>query len=233
MTSSGFGGVGRGRVSYSVLSNSGAVRSGTISVAGQTFTVRQGANFADVDPNSVFFDFIGKLSASGITVGCGQNAQGQLLYCPSQEVSREEMAALMIRALGMPNPPPPAQQRFLDVFGSSVFYAFIDQMAVRGITVGCNPPTSNLYCPGDSVTREQMAAFIIRALSVPNPPEPTMPRFSDVPSTNIFYGFIDQLALRQITIGCGHDINGEPIFCPGDRVTREQMAAFLVRAFGL
>jgi hypothetical protein len=76
------------------------------------------------------------------------------------------MAAFLIRAVRMPNPPAPAQQRFLDVFPASVFYAFVDQMGGRAITVGCNPPPSNLYCPSDVVTHEQMAAFIVRAFGL-------------------------------------------------------------------
>src|SRR5262249_53761139 len=73
-----------------------------------------------------------------------------------------QMAAFITRALGETSPPTPAQQRFVDVPPSNPFYAFIEQMAVRKITLGCsaNPPQ---YCPSDPVTRAQMAAFLTRA----------------------------------------------------------------------
>ena len=75
------------------------------------------------------------------------------------------MAAFLIRALGQFNPPTPAQQRFIDVSSSSPFYAFIDQMAVLGITLGCDAQ-GTIYCPGNVVTREQMAAFLVRAFGL-------------------------------------------------------------------
>ncbi|HET9531618.1 MAG TPA: RHS repeat-associated core domain-containing protein [Blastocatellia bacterium] len=114
-------------------------------------------------------------------------------------------------------------QRFPDVPPSNPFYAFIEQMALRGITLGCG---GGDYCPDDVVTRQQMAAFIIRALGAPNPPIPAQQRFDDVPPSNPFYAFIEEMAIRRITLGCTVDS-----YCPEDPVTRGQMAAFLIRAF--
>ncbi|VAV92897.1 hypothetical protein MNBD_ACTINO02-2304 [hydrothermal vent metagenome] len=34
-----------------------------------------------------------------------------------------------------------------------------------GITLGCNPPDNDRFCPDNVVTREQMAAFLQRALA--------------------------------------------------------------------
>ena len=51
---------------------------------------------------------------------------------------------------------------FVDVADSNVFVADIQWMADSGITKGCNPPTNDRFCPGDNVTREQMAAFMHR-----------------------------------------------------------------------
>jgi len=53
----------------------------------------------------------------------------------------------------------------MDVPPSNAFYNFIDRMAVLNITLGCsaNPP---MYCPADSVTRGQMAAFLVRAFAL-------------------------------------------------------------------
>jgi hypothetical protein len=93
------------------------------------------------------------------------------LYCPTPPVTREQMAAFIIRALHEPGylPPPPAQQRFDDVPSSNPFYAHIEEMAVRQITLGCSA-TPPQYCPAQSVTRSQMAAFLIRAFDNPNLP---------------------------------------------------------------
>jgi hypothetical protein len=55
-----------------------------------------------------------------------------------------------------------ASHQFSDVSDSNVFHDDIQCMANTGITKGCNPQTNDEFCPKDSVTREQMAAFIHR-----------------------------------------------------------------------
>jgi len=45
---------------------------------------------------------------------------------------------------------------------NSIFEADINWMADSGVTLGCNPPTNDHYCPNDNVTRGQMAAFMHR-----------------------------------------------------------------------
>jgi hypothetical protein len=217
----GSGGTGDGAVSYSVAANTGpAIRSGTISITGQTFTVYQAVDFNDVPASHIFYTEISKIYARGITLGCeGGN------YCPEMVVTRQQMAAFIIRALGEFNPPAPASQRFADVPPGNPFYNFIDRMALLNITQGCG---GGNYCPADDVTRDQMAAFIIRAKGEFNPPDPPFQRFLDVPPGNPFYRFIDRMAVLQITLGCG---GGN--YCPAQPVTRAQMAAFLVRAFDL
>jgi YD repeat-containing protein len=222
---SGSSGTGNGTVQYSVDVNAGStIRNNTITIAGQTFTVYQGINFADVQPNDPFYTEIGKLSARGVTLGCGGGN-----YCPNDPVTREQMAAFIMRAKGEFNPPMPPSQRFGDVSPENPFYNLIDRLAALGITVGCqaNPP---LYCPSDPVKREQMAAFLLRALGEFNPPTPPGQRFDDVPAGNPFYNFIDRLAELGITVGCQAN---PPLYCPTSDVTRAQMAAFLVRAFNL
>jgi hypothetical protein len=218
------GGVGSGAISFNVDPNSGAARTGAGYVAGNPFSINQGTNFLDVPQDDIFYDVIGKISAARITVGCDA---GGTQFCPLSPVTRGQMAAFIIRALGNFTPPTPTSQRFLDVPPNDIFYAFIEELAVRGITLGCNA-NGPLYCPTSNVTREQMAAFIIRALGNFSPPPPAFQRFTDVPPNNIFYAFIDSMAARGITLGCNQ--NGT-LYCPAQEVTRGQMAAFLARAF--
>jgi VCBS repeat protein/all-beta uncharacterized protein/S-layer family protein/BACON domain-containing protein len=219
----GSSGTGNGTVSYSVAANSATtIRSGSVTISGLTFTVLQGAAFLDVPVGHLFYNEIGKLSARGVTVGCGGGN-----FCPDQFVTREQMAAFIIRAMGQFNPPVPDSQRFLDVPPSNPFYPFIERMAVHQITSGCG---SGNYCPGASVTREQMAAFIIRGIGEFNPPTPGLQRYNDVPPGNPFYNFIDRMGALGITSGCS---TSPPLYCPAATVTRGQMAVFLVRAFNL
>jgi reprolysin-like metallo-peptidase family M12B/S-layer family protein len=220
---SGGAGTGNGQVGLTVSANPTTnTRSATITIGSLTFTVLQGAAFLDVPQGHLFYNEIGKLSARGITVGCGGSN-----YCPEALVTREQMAVFIIRAMGDFNPPLPGSQRFADVPATNPFYAFIEQMAVRQITAGCG---GGNYCPAAAVTREQMASFLIKALGVFNPALPTSQRYGDVPPTNPFYAFIDQMAALGITSGCSASPS---LYCPTAGVTRGQMAVFLVRAFNL
>jgi len=214
-------GTGNGTVSYTVDTNTAYVRRiGTITVAGQSFTVLQGAYFIDVPLSYPQYTEIGKLSARGITNGCGYG-----YYCPESSVTREQMAIFIERGLGQFNPPYPATQRFLDVGPERGSYAFIDDFAKRGITLGCG---GGNYCPDQEVARGPMAAFMVRAKGIFNPDYNVPQRFFDVPPSNSFYGFIEQMWVLGITKGCG---GGN--YCPDALVKRGEMAAFLVRAFGL
>jgi hypothetical protein len=222
---------GAGTVNYTVASNSSSTRrTGSITVAGQTFRVWQGAQFGDVPLSHPFYDYIGKLSALGITLGCGA---GQ--YCPDNNTTREQMAIFIERTLGVFNPPVPSKQSFQDVPPTLTGYQFIEDFVARGITQGCAAGPPRLYCPAANVTREQVAIFILRGLGVFTPPPgPATPSFADVPNsgaTDASYEFIEEFYRRGITQGCAA---GPPrLYCPTAPVTRGQMAVFLLRAVGL
>ncbi len=55
-----------------------------------------------------------------------------------------------------------AIDRFVDVPDSNVFHDDITWLAQAGVTLGCNPPDNDAFCPNEPVTREQMAAFMRR-----------------------------------------------------------------------
>ncbi|HKZ26175.1 MAG TPA: hypothetical protein VJ398_10340, partial [Acidimicrobiia bacterium] len=114
--------------------------------------------------------------------------------------------------------PPPATDRFVDDNGS-IFEADINRIAAAGITTGC---TTDRYCPDDWVTREQMAAFLVRAYGYTN--QGGVDRFID-DDLSPFEADIEKLATAGITLGCAANL-----FCPADPVLRDQMASFLARA---
>lgn len=100
----------------------------------------------------------------------------------------------------------------------------IDKIYLAGITVGCNPPAGNEFCPQDDITRGEMAAFIARALGLT---EMTgEPAFDDLEG-HLFEGAVDRIVTAGIGFGCT-----EKSFCPDRPLLREEMAELLVRAFG-
>jgi hypothetical protein len=222
---------------------------------GKVIATEERLTFSDVADGSQYFEDIYRIAARGITLGCDPTVNPPP-YCPDHHtndpptygyVTRQEMAAFIMRALGEFNPPTPQSQRFIDVPPSNPFYNFIDRIAVLSITLGCTQDHTQ-YCPAGLVTHQEMAAFIDRAIGMPTPPPPpTQPTFCDVPTNNVFYGHIEYYAnSRQPIIWPGCDGVGlcNPCgtcstsgtvrcFSPGNNVTRRQMAHILVKAFGI
>lgn len=114
---------------------------------------------------------------------------------------------------------------FNDALQSHMFVTRINTIFRNGITAGCG---TGVYCPESSVTRAQMAVFLLRAKEGRSyaPPPATGTTFSDVPATSFYAPFIEELARRGITSGCGGTL-----YCPESPVTREQMSVFLLRTF--
>ena len=113
---------------------------------------------------------------------------------------------------------------FTDI-SNSVHKSDINAIAELRITFGCNPPENTLFCPLNSVTRGQMAAFLSRALALP---VPTQDFFTD-DETSIFENDINRLiSVAGTDLSCA---SGR--YCPNEFITRAEMALFLQRATGL
>jgi hypothetical protein len=172
------------------------------------------------DDTSIFEDNIESIAETEVTKGCNPPFNDR--FCPDSNVTRGQMAAFLVRALGLTEN---THSGFNDVPPGSTFAEDIGRLATAGITRGCNPPANDEFCPKDDVSREQMAAFLTRALSLT---DNTHPGFNDVPPSSTFANEIAKLATAAITRGCNPPANNR--FCPDDRVTRGQMAAFLDRS---
>jgi LmbE family N-acetylglucosaminyl deacetylase len=173
--------------------------------------------------SSAFLSDIIWLADAGITRGCNPPTNDR--FCPNDYVTRGQMAAFLVRFLGLTDIG--GGDLFLDDDGL-VFESDIDKLAVGGITLGCNPPANDRFCPNDYVTRGQMAAFLVRALGLTDDGGGDL--FLDDDGL-VFESHIDQLATAGVTRGCNPPDN--TLFCPNSLVTRGQMAAFLHRAEGL
>jgi hypothetical protein len=104
---------------------------------------------------------------------------------------------------------------------------FVERLYNAGVTGGCK--TNPLqYCPESTVTRAQMAVFLLKGIHGDSYVAPEVgdgTSFDDVPTTHWAAAWIKQLAIDGITSGCG---NGN--YCPESPVTRAEMAVFLLRA---
>jgi hypothetical protein len=208
----------------------------------KTWTIHVGGSFADVDPNVAVDPYYPKIETilhNGITGGCA--AGPPALFCPSNNVLRQEMAPFLLKASnGGSYVPPDCVGLFQDVpcppTPEFPFSNFIENLATAGITGGCQVGPPALFCPGDPVTRAQMAPFLLKTRfgGGYTPPDCTG-HFTDVPCPATpefpYSNFIEDLSNRGITAGC--QVGPPALYCPDQAVTREQMAAFLTLNFSL
>ncbi len=117
---------------------------------------------------------------------------------------------------------------FADVPQSSAFHAPVETIIRDGITAGCG---GGNYCPSASITRAQMAVFLLRAEhgSAYVPPPATGTVFGDVHQGDFAADWIEQLYAEGITGGC--QAGTPPKYCPSSSVTRGQMSVFLLKIY--
>jgi hypothetical protein len=187
-----------------------------------SFSVRLRSGGTFVDDDGHFAEgAIEAIAAEGITNGCNPPTNDR--FCPQAAVTRGQMAAFLARALNLP----PATDAFDDDSGS-IFEQAINKLAAAGITQGCNPPANTHYCPDDSVTRGQMAAFLARAFKLDDGAGADL--FAD-DDGSVFETAIDKIGTARITTGCNPPTNDH--YCPDAPVRRGEMAVFLTRALHL
>ncbi len=99
-----------------------------------------------------------RLHTAGIAFGCDADS-----FCPDRPLERDEMAELLVRAFGHENSA--GTDYFTDDEGNP-FEESINKLAAAGITVGCNPPANDHYCPDRNLQRAEMATFFVRELGL-------------------------------------------------------------------
>jgi len=185
------------------------------------------STFVDVPPTYWAWKFVENVYNRGIFPAC---LDTPLSFCPESNVTRGEMALLILRAkMGSAYTPPPCvTARFADVPCSDPRASWINELVVRGVTAGCG---NGNYCPDSPVTREQMAVFLLVAKEgagwSPNTACLSAP-FNDVPCYSSFAIWVRELVNRGVTAGCG---GGN--YCPANTVNRAQMSVFISTMFNL
>jgi uncharacterized repeat protein (TIGR03803 family) len=118
--------------------------------------------FSDVPCPGPFTDWVEALFLEGITGGCGGGR-----FCPDAELSRQQLAPLLLKSEhGPAYLPPSCVGRFEDAPCPGLFSDWIEALADERVTAGCltSPP---LFCPLGTVTRAQAAAFVVTAFKLP------------------------------------------------------------------
>jgi hypothetical protein len=216
-----------------------------------------GQSFTDVPKNHVFYQFVERILHNGVTTGCTGTT-----YCPDSNVFRLQMGVFIARsqaggdanipvsgsAQGNPyNCVSGGQSQFTDIPPTDPFCRHVHYMFATGVTTGCVTTPPRQYCPGDNVTRGQMALFIARAVAASDAavpvtygPDPVTGRsyscnaaspnlfFSDIHTSDIFCRHVHFLWAKNVISGFA-----DGTFGPALAVTRGAMAKFLANGFNM
>ncbi|MBV6468103.1 MAG: hypothetical protein PGMFKBFP_03480 [Anaerolineales bacterium] len=236
------------------------------------------ASYTDVQPGNPFFTYIQIAKQTEIQPG----SRTESTFNPTGTVSRAEMARWTIRGqmdeagvTAYLNSTggifcsfadvacPGVSGTVTDSTGTSGDWRYIETMYRRGYTKGCEATNDGQrrFCPTRTLTRGEMAVFIIRAKM--NAVFPTVtsgaftttscqpagtqvtnvgdqyglyagcsPYFSDVPNTHIYYSFIQKMRELRISNGTTYSTPAAlGTFSPDGTLTRGELMTFLVRAF--
>jgi PKD repeat protein len=190
--------------------------------------------FADVDLDHWACHEVEACVQAGVVTGYGPG-----YYHPDWPVTRDQMAVYVARALEVPSGEaaladwvPADPQNFPDVPSDHWAYTHIEYCVENGVVVGCD---DGLYHPEYEVTRDQMAVYVARAMVAPSGEAgladyvPADPRnFPDVASDFWSYKHVEYCVEHGVVQGYE-----DGLYHPEIVVTRDQMAVYVARAFGL
>ena len=183
-----------------------------------------GEGFLDIADAGGHRGNVEALASRGVLEGT-ECASGQ--FCPRKPIQRWVMAVWLVRAVEETEPAAAGTTRFADVEAGEWWSPYVERLADLGITRGCSAVPAR-FCPTESVTRQEMASFLVRAFQLD--PQPGN-KFADVAEGSSHLADINALSVAGITDGCATE---EPArYCPHRETTRAQMATFLARALGV
>jgi hypothetical protein len=193
--------------------------------AGPSYTISKAdADYGALAPLSTANCYDATASCFGLQIAGGRPS-------PHWDTAFDETASLTPATPG--GVPPPSHtwtlhvgESFPDVPITNQFYSFIETIFHNGVTGGC--ATAPDYCPGDAALRKQMAVFVLKSKEgAAYTPPPAVGIFNDVPASDPFAPWIEELFNRGVVAGCSAP--GGPNYCPNDPVLRQQMSVFLLR----
>lgn len=175
------------------------------------------AGYSDVPPDNWAADYIAEATELGIINGIGNG-----LFGVGQKVTRAQFAAMLVRLFGW-TPVTPDTSGFADNQDKGAWYYSAVETALHNGAVLADSPA---FRPDDSITREEMAVMLVRALG-----------YDQLASGAAGYG----MPFGDVTRNAGYIslaysfgiINGmtDTAFEPEGGATREQAAAMMMRLY--
>ncbi|MBF6614352.1 MAG: S-layer homology domain-containing protein, partial [Chloroflexi bacterium] len=197
-------------------------------------------SFSDVPPSNTFYASIECLACKGIVSGYDDGT-----FRPNNQVTRGQIAKIVSNSVGYTDDP--GTQIYTDVPPSNPFYPYINRLTQRGYMGGypcgqipqepCDMESDPYFRPGAQATRGQISKIISNAAGISDDPGPQI--YTDVPSGNPFYDYINRLTRRGVMGGyaCGSipqepcDTENRPYFRWGNNTTRGQASKIDANTF--
>ncbi len=194
-------------------------------------------NFSDVQPSDYFYTPVQYLYCRGVISGYADNT-----FRPNNPTTRAQLSKIVALGFALPSQTPAAgAYTFTDVLPGSTFFTVVETAAahhlVSGYTCGgtnpqttppsaepCDPASRPYFRPSNNVTRGQLSKIVVLAAGWPQV-HPATAHFSDVPSSNIFYPFIETAFCRGVISGYN-----DGTFRPSNPATRGQISKIVYLA---
>ena len=167
-------------------------------------------------PTDYFYTPALMLACSNVVSGYADGT-----FRPSANTTRSQLAKMVVGAARLPTNTT-GGPHFSDVAPGSTFYEVIETAFNAGILSGYSDGT---FHPSANVTRGQIAKIVVGAAHW-DPDTTGGPHFSDVPSSNVFYTFIETMYNHGAISGYA-----DGTFRPGASATRGQIAKILYGGF--
>ncbi len=159
------------------------------------------------------------------------------LYQPGWNVSRDQMATYIARALAGGDDKVPdnyTTPSFTDIPDTHWAFNYIEYTAEQNVVRGYDDGNGGFYyAPANFVDRGAMAVYIARSIVSPigddsSLPRPIVPTFGDVPTEYWAYAQVEYCYDEGVVMG--YD---DGLYYPNNIVSRDQMAVYISRAFNL
>lgn len=200
---------------------------GKVSGDSFTFTVNHFSTYAVIENNITFKDVAKHWAKDEVEVLASRsiiNGKTSGSFAPEEDITRAQFAALLVRSLNLPASE--EQGSFKDVSANHWAASDIEAAYAAGIISG---KLDGSFAPSENITREQMAAMLIRAVEYKDASlleglKPSAP-FKDADRINSYAKeAIDQAVALKLLNG-----NSNGTFGPKKNTTRAQAAVVLYR----
>ena len=187
---------------------------------------RLSPRYSDVPPGDTFYSYIECLSSHRAVNGHFDwvNDDHNDEFHPGGTVTRGDAIKALVRAMGLPFVVPASGSTFTDVPRSSPYFRYVETAVANRIISGYSDRT---FRPDNPLTRGQMCKVIVIGGMVKYGWQINLnggPHFTDVPTNQTFYAYIETAYNRQIVSGYGS------YFLPDNLTTRGQFAKMLSQA---